>query len=231
MQLLIFASPDGDLELINTTMAKHPETTFAVNLGDMCLHSSSSKLQYFLRSKFRDQANQSIEWNLNNKQFNKLLINLYGAADDPFIPQEELKIGYLLPTWAKVEDFISHNSNYTKSKKIKCGFLSGYFNAKSFKRSNTYRNKMSRERKSTMLCKDDLAVFENVDNLDYFFGYESPEVCRSLETLLNRLGPKYAFFGHLRKWSEHKNHIHVGPLKEGYVILDTFNNEYKIHRR
>lgn len=233
MKILLFASAQGNLDLVNTIIDKHPEVLFCVSLGDMCLYSESTKVEYFLRQKFRHQSKSSIEWNKKGLGFNKPIYSIYGALDDPFIPSQELGIKNIFNIWTSQMDLMVHDNLYKTSKIVKSAFISGYFNIAQFKNKNNFRNKMKRQRQSLALCLDDFRMFYK-KNIDIIFSYESPLNypdqgigCPLTSSTLFDSKASTIFYGHHRKFQvdyvNNQSIIGVPALEEGYFIVDLYS--------
>lgn len=246
MKLLVFANTDGNFEYINELLEKE-NVDAGISLGDMFLYSESTPIKYFLRSKFRHLSEKSIELNKKGFSFVKPVFGVYGELDDPFIPANELKINNLFLYWQLVNDFLGHNEDRTSTKKVRIGFLSGYYNPKKFQKSNSKRNKMSRERQSLALCGNDFNLFNN-DTLDILFTHDSPSGCPpseddtkffgccAINNLINRTRPALTLFGHHRSFSYdvigsvpyNPTIIGIPPLEKGYAILDIYKREVRV---
>lgn len=236
MKVLVFASPDGDIDLINKTIKKE-SVDICICLGDLCLASESTPLEYFLRKKFRNQGERVRLANINNEKFEKPVYSIYGSLDDLFIPNNELNISGLIPVWSGIYNILATNDDLTQSKIIKLGFMSGYYNPKKFQKVNSSRKKMSRERKSLALSLEDYKNMRN--NFDILFSYESPVNipkpgfgCPRMYDLFMKSNSKIMFHGHHRSFGhssfcENKHIFSVGELKSGYYIFDLFNGNIK----
>lgn len=243
MKLLIFSNTNGDFEYINKLLIEHKDIDAGISLGDMYLYSASTPIQYFLRSKFRHLGQNSINLNSNGFGFVKPVFGIYGELDDPFIPANEFRINNLFLYWQWISDFLGHNEDRTQTKKIRIGFLGGYFNPKKFSKYNTKRNKMSRERQSLALCHNDFNIFKN-NKLDILFSHDTPlgypyshYGSESITNLINKTQPKLIMCGHHR---EYKNDlfktsdnyeiplIEIPTLDVGYAIVNIFEQKYSI---
>lgn len=237
MKLLITASPDGRLDILDNLLNKHEEIDAAVCLGDSCIASESTPLEYFLRSKFRDQANIPIEMNKRGHAFKRPVYLLYGALDDPFIPKNEFGLKNVFPIWQGVHQFASYNDDCSIMKTINIGFLSGYYNIRKFKKKNSRRLKMSRERQSLALCMNDFLAFRNT-KLDILFSYDSPYEfpesnndvvlgCPQIASLVTSSQAKWVFYGHHRSFSmsvkDGITYVGLDKLINSYCIYDTYN--------
>lgn len=224
MKILIFTNADGNLELVNGLLGI-TDTLAAISLGDLVLASQSTPIKKFLREKYRHLANQSIDWNLNNKFFVKPIYAIYGALDDPFIPKDELNIGNLFPIISDVKKFSDRNNSTI-------GFLSGYYNERNFGFTNPKRKNFSRERKSLSLCISDFIDFYK-SKIDIFLSYESPfgypienRGCSNILSVIMKTECKLSVYGHHRKF-DMKN-LWVGTRTIKIIGLDKLENMYMI---
>jgi len=228
MKTLIVGSTYGELDKINLLYEKHPEVDMCIAMGDNYLFSESTPVEFFLRKKFRDRY-KPISKKIN---FEKPVFALYGELDDPFIPQNEMKFGNFFSMWQSTINFAAMNEDKTKSRDIKIGFLSGYYNQRGYKNINKGRMKLARERKSLALCRDDFNKFSS-QVIDYLFTHDAPighlhenMGCPAINGLMNRVS-KLTFCGHYNDGIELLGLVIVGPLSEGYWILDMYDNNLK----
>jgi len=240
MKILVLGSIDGDVDKVNAILNSHKDVDMAVCLGDMCLASQSTPLEFFLRTKFRHQADIPIQANKDGFIFSRPTYLVYGALDDPFIPLNELGMKNLFPVWQERTTVMAYNDDYSKMEGRSIGFLSGYYNLRKFKKTNPRRQKMSRERQSMSLCKDDFLPFKQ-DLIEILFSYESPFGypklnddglsfgCPNITTLVEKSKVKVVFYGHHRV----NNHVldmnlnchMIGLDGETYGLVDLYNKE------
>jgi hypothetical protein len=241
MNILLVSNIDGNFAYINEIFKKDNTIDIAISLGDNCLLSESTPYKYFIRNKFTSQVELSKEFNKSGASFLKPFYTLYGETDDPFIPANEMRNANIFPIWQSITDFLAFDSERKKTKYLKFGFLSGYYNMKEFKQNNTRRLKMSREKKSMALCLNDFKSFYN-KKLDILFTHDSPLNipqtgfgCPNISALVNSTLPSFVFYGHYRNFSVTRKgditYIGMPALAEGYAIFNSFENRLIYHPR
>lgn len=250
MKAMIFANTDGNLEMLCDVMHDDQcDASVALCAGNLPLIDKNTPIEKFYKgaetnegmlahSSFKDKNGI---W--KQRTLPKFTYAMYGSTDDLFAaPVSYANVVPVAHYW--ILDMIAYankmvqNANIPFSKRVKVGFLGGYYSPDYWGDINESRVSRLREKKSLILCAHDFKEFEN-KKLDYLITFEAPHKydkeqqfhggCEKITKLVRSIKPNIHFHAHLRKFMHGYigNTLSIGipALKYGYCILDLYSGQ------
>jgi len=242
MNILLFANTDGNIDAINNIYNMVPEINIGLSLGNLPIVSESTPLNHFYKNGFLFEGQRAQDYFRENNPFNKYTYAMFGEYDDPFIPDEESKIKNLhIINYYFTIDMMGYLSrpiidiNVPSSRRVKMGFLGGYYSSDLWNLNNEYRLHKTRDRKSLALCSEDFNIFNN-QKLDYLFTFEAPNQydngfkfnggTEKITELIKETKPILHFHAHLRNPSigyiGDTLSIGIPQLNMGFYVLNLY---------
>lgn len=242
MKILIYANVDGDFETLREVYEQVSGINLAICVGNFPLVSESTPLDKFYKDHFISEGQVAKQFMAGNNHLPAMTYAMYGEYDDPAIPLEEWQIMNMLRIQHfTAADVVAYDRQPAEqldvpiTKRVRVGFMGGYYSHALWGQINEDRLKRERSRKSLAICKSDI---DGVGGgpLDFLFTFEAPNQydgqvkfrggTAKINELIHKTEPTVHFHAHMRDASVGYvgNTLSIGipSLREGFYILDLY---------
>jgi len=249
MRALIFASSDGNFELLDKILAREANSHIAICVGDLPIITPKTSISQLWPRKFKEEGIKAKEYLQQHPSLNKLVYALAGSHDD--ILADNKDHGSTFNNVLPIRHYSVINMGVYKTEIMQCmeipltknvavGFLGGYYSQEMWGQINSERANGRYNRKALALCESDFDIFRR-QLLTYLFTYENPDTYDTITykfpsgvdritELVRTTQPTIHFHAHSRINNEgyiyESLSIGVPPLKEGYLEGNLYTSEF-----